>query len=394
MDLGTPKQSLDLLNQLKTLYKTKAKKAKVDVSKQAHIIMYPKVPTEAMIRDCYDADDPPVASVSSSYGTLECLRRSSNKSKAEQTALVPTMPGPAMQPPAMQPPAMPGFAPNAMQNAQQAMAFMGMDPMQAMMAMAARFFSQQGGQLSQQSQQDPTPGLRIFAGSRGEANLVSSPTPQAPQAVTPQETGDDSQEQLALALPAVISPEDQAAAVAMATKARQEAKAEMPKAKAEPKSNAKAKGKSTAKAKAKSNAKDKAKSKPKAKSQGKIEKGSKRKASDGDDEDDDVAPSPKAKATPSSPMAKAKPGAKAKARAERTVFTEDNKPPVPEPKSGTTWYRKGKIHRNQGGFRVFLNASDRCDKKVRITDENNCEAEWQKALKMIDDSYDGIPDAD
>ena len=65
LDLGTPKQSLDLLNQLKTLYKTKAKKAKVDVSKQAHIIMYPKVPTEAMIRDCYDADDPPVASVSS-----------------------------------------------------------------------------------------------------------------------------------------------------------------------------------------------------------------------------------------------------------------------------------------------------------------------------------------
>ena len=211
LDLGTPKQSLDLLNQLKTLYKTKAKKAKVDVSKQAHIIMYPKVPTEAMIRDCYDADDPPVASVSSSAGTLECLRRSSNKSKADQTALVPTMPaGPAMQPPAM-----PGFAPNAMQHAQQAMAFMGMDPMQAMMAMAARLFSQQGGQQSQQSQE--TPGLRIFAGSRVEANLAAAPTPQAstPQGVAQAETprgsppGEDSQE-LQLALPdtaQVVSPE-------------------------------------------------------------------------------------------------------------------------------------------------------------------------------------------
>ena len=41
-----------------------------------------------------------------------------------------------------------------------------------------------------------------------------------------------------------------------------------------------------------------------------------------------------------------------------------------------------------------MNAGDRCDKKVKITDENDCEAEWQKALKMIDDSYDGIPDAD
>ena len=89
-----------------------------------------------------------------------------------------------MPAPGMQPPTMPGFAPNAMQQAmaQQAMAFMGMDPM-AMMSMAARFFSQ-GGQQSQQE----TPGLKIFAGSKGEVSLAASPTPQAmtPQGVTPQ----------------------------------------------------------------------------------------------------------------------------------------------------------------------------------------------------------------
>ena len=385
LDLGTPKQSLDLLNQLKTLYKAKARKAKVDVSKQTHIIMYPEVPTAAMIRDCYDADDPPVASVSTSAGTLECLRRSSNKSKADQTALVPMPAGPAMQPPAML-----GFAPNAMQHAQQAMALMGMDPMQAMMAMAARLFSQQGGQQSQQIQE--TPLLRIFAGSRGEVNLAAAPTPQAstPQGVAQAETphgsppGEDSQD-LQLALPdtaQVVSPEEQAASVQLATQARQAAKAtETPSTK-------------TPATKAKAKAKAKAKGKAKAKSQAKVEKesaeanvsgatsSSKRKACD---DDVDVAPSPKAKA---------KPAAKAKARAEKIVFTQENRPPCPEPKSGTTWYRKGKIHRNQGGFRVFVNASDRCDKKVKIKDENDCEAEWQKALKMIDDSYEGIPNVD
>jgi hypothetical protein len=41
-----------------------------------------------------------------------------------------------------------------------------------------------------------------------------------------------------------------------------------------------------------------------------------------------------------------------------------------------------------------LSAGDRCDKKVKIKDEDNCEAEWQKAIKMIDDSYDDIPNAD
>ena len=261
LDLGTPKQSLDLLNQLKTLYKAKAKKAKVDVSKQAHIIMYPEVPTEAMIRDCYDADDPPVASVSTSAGTLECLRRSSNKSKADQTALVPMPAGPAMQPPAML-----GFAPNAMQHAQQAMALMGMDPMQAMMAMAARLFSQQGGQQSQQIQE--TPLLRIFAGSRGEVNLAAAPTPQAstPQGVAQAETphgsppGEDSQD-LQLALPdtaQVVSPEEQAASVQLATQARQAAKAtetpstKTPATKAKAKAKAKAKGKAKAKESSKS----------------------------------------------------------------------------------------------------------------------------------------------
>lgn len=72
LELGTPKQNLTLLNQLKSLYKSKAKKAKVDVSKRDHIVIYPEVPSEAMIRECYDADDPPVTRATSSTGTLEC----------------------------------------------------------------------------------------------------------------------------------------------------------------------------------------------------------------------------------------------------------------------------------------------------------------------------------
>ena len=392
LELCTAKQSLDLLNQLKYLYKSKAKRAKVDVSKQAHIIIYPEVPSEITIRDCYDADDPPLTSACSSAGTLECLRKSSNKSKPE-TALVPK---PAHE---MQSPTMPGLAPHAMQQAmaQQAMAFMGMDPMAAMnmmQVMAMRF-------LGQSQQQDTAPaGLKIFAGNKAELNQVTpSRSPSAPSsaasppaaAVTPQvESQEDSQgQELQLALPDVVKlvpAEEQLAAVQAATQERQvkraeaketEPQKETPSAKAK----AKCKGKAKAKSKAKGAAKSPAKGSAKSMAQG-AAASSKRKATDGDDA---VAPSP---------TAKAKPSAKAKAAAERIVFTEANRPPVPAPKSGTTWYRKGKIHRNSGAFRVFLSAGDRCDKKVKIQDEDNCEAEWQKAIKMIDDSYDDIPDAD
>ncbi len=393
LELGTPKQNLTLLNQLKSLYKSKAKKAKVDVSKRDHIVIYPEVPSEAMIRECYDADDPPVTRATSSTGTLECLRKSSNKSKPE-TALVP-MPAPAVQSPSM-----PGVGPSSMQQAmaQQAMAFMGMDPVAAMnmmQMMAMRFIGQ-----SQQQDTAPGPaGLKIFAGNKNELNQVtpnrspSAPSSAAspPAAVTTQvESQEDSQgQELQLALPDVaklVTPEEQAAAVQAATQERQVKRTEAKEAEqAEGTPSAKAKAKCKAKAKAKSKAKGAAKSPAKgsckSKAQG-IAASPKRKAGDGDD---NVALSPKAKA---------KPSAKAKATADKIVFTQENPPPVPAPKSGTTWYRKGKIHRNSGAFRVFLSTGDRCDKKVKIKDEDNCEAEWQKAINMIDDSYDDIPNAD
>ena len=397
LELGTPQQNLTLLNQLKSLYKSKAKKAKVDVSKRDHIVIYPDVPSEAMIRECYDADDPPVTRVTSSTGTLECLRKSSSKTKLE-TALVP-MPAPAVQ----STPTMPlGVGPSSMQQAmaQQAMAFGGMDPVAAMsmmQMMAMRF-------IGQSQQQDTAPaGLKIFAGNKNELNQVtpnrspSAPSSAAspPAAATPLvESQEDSQgQELQLALPDVaklVTPEEQAAAVQAATQERQVKRTEAKEAEqAEGTPSAKAKAKCKAKAKAKAKAKSKAKeagAKSPAKGSCKskaIAASPKRKAGDGDDS---VAPAPKAKA---------KPSAKAKAiAADRIVFTQENPPPVPAPKSGTTWYRKGKIHRNSGAFRVFLSTGDRCDKKVKIKDEDNCEAEWQKAIKMIDDSYDDIPNAD
>ena len=206
--MGKPKQNLTLLNQLKSLYKSKAKKAKVDVSKRDHIVIYPEVPSEAMIRECYDADDPPVTSTASSTGILDCLRKSSSKTKPE-TALVP-MPAPAVQSPTMPS----GVGPSSMQQAmaQQAMAFMGMDPMAAMnmmQMMAMRF-------LGQSQQQDTVPaGLKIFAGNKTELNQVtpnrspSAPSSAAspPAVVTPQvESQEDSQgQELQLAWPKKVS---------------------------------------------------------------------------------------------------------------------------------------------------------------------------------------------
>ena len=394
LELGTHKENLHLLNQLKSLFKSKARKAKQDVSKRAHIVIYPDLPSEAMIQECYDADDPPLQRATRSVGTLDCLRKSSGKTKHAGAALVP-MPAPATQSPTMPS----GGVASAMQQAmaQQAMGVMGMDAMAMnMMQMMAMCLL---GKNQQQAQQDTGPaGLKIFAGNKTELNQVTpsrSPTAPSsaaspPAAVTPHgESQEDSQgQELQLALPDVaklVPPEEQVAAVQAATQGRQvtraEAKGTEPEKHTSAKAKATCKGKAKAKSKAKGAAKSPAKGSAKSMAQG-AAASSKRKASDGDDA---VAPSPKAKA---------KPSAKAKAAAEKIVFTEANRPPVPAPKSGTTWYRKGKIHRNCGAFRVFLSAGDRCDKKVKIKDEDNCEAEWQRALTMIDDSYDDIPNAD
>ena len=43
-----------------------------------------------------------------------------------------------------------------------------------------------------------------------------------------------------------------------------------------------------------------------------------------------------------------------------------------------------------GAFRVFLNTGDRCDKKVKILEEENCGAEWQRALQLIDEAPEDV----
>eukprot|EP00435_Cladocopium_sp_Y103_P022661 s3514_g5.t1 len=374
--MGTAKQNLAMLEQLKALYKSKAKKAKSSNSKRAHIEVYPDLPSEAMIRECYDADDPPLQRATTGIGTLDCLRKSSSKTKlddAATTALVPAVPQPPMQ-------GMPA-------NLQGMMGMMDPMTMMNMMAMAARFFGPNAGQ-QQGTGDGVAPGLKIFAGNQREMNQTTpsrSPSASPPGPVTPHvESQEDSQE-LQLALPQLVSPDQQAATVQAATHERQTKKAEAKEREAEeekPSAKAKAKCKGKAKGSAKGKAKVGAKSQPKGPAKSEAEEvaaSSKRKATDAGD---DVA----------APKAKAK--AKAKAKGEKMVFTQENPPPVPAPKSGTTFYRKGKVHRNSGAFRVFLTASDRIDKKVKIANEESCEEEWQKALKMIDDSYDAAHNVD
>ena len=170
--------------------------------------------------------------------------------------------------------------------------------------------------------------------------------------------------QLILPEAKVASPEEQSALVKAALARRQSAKAEVKEAKNESKPHAKAKGQAKAKGKAGA----------KAKTQNEKKKG-----------EAETAPAPTKRKTEKTADV-SQPSAKAKARADRKVWSKEAPPPVPAPKSGTTYYRHGKIHRNSGAFRVFLNCSDRCDKKVKIVDEENCSAEWQRALKLIDEA--------
>ena len=73
-------------------------------------------------------------------------------------------------------------------------------------------------------------------------------------------------------------------------------------------------------------------------------------------------------------------------KAERVVYGLENKPP-PMVKGGpTVWYLGGKVHCNGNDYRVFLNSSDRKDKKVRIGADP--QESWARCLKMIEDARD------
>ena len=90
---------------------------------------------------------------------------------------------------------------------------------------------------------------------------------------------------------------------------------------------------------------------------------------------------PKAKAK-GAPKAKAKGAPKAKSS---PIPVKKGKPPMMAKGDPTCYYRCGKIHRSDTSecFRVFKNASDRCDLKVRW--HNDMQNAWNKSLKIIDD---------
>lgn len=124
---------------------------------------------------------------------------------------------------------------------------------------------------------------------------------------------------------------------------------------------------SKAKAKAKAKAKSKAQAKPKAKAKANTKQKASEKAAEDDAEPEPSKPSPK-KGT-------------SKAVKKDAAGT---KPDPPDPWVGTFFWNGGKIHRNvaQSQWRVFIDAKDRNDKKIKWHDDEV--GAFHKALDVID----------
>ena len=93
-----------------------------------------------------------------------------------------------------------------------------------------------------------------------------------------------------------------------------------------------------------------------------------------------------AKSAPKASAGKAKPKAAVKSAAAeppREGASELPNPPVPW--NGTFFWLEGKVHRNPAAtcWRVFINKSDRNDKKVKFGDDEV--ASFHKALRLIED---------
>ena len=365
--LGNSKQSLELLQTLKCLMRSKARKA--GKKSMEHIETYPYKPSQALIAVAYDADDPPCEITSPVAGRISCLRKTAKGVKEDSPPSTELVPAPA-QPATNAVDANPmGFGREAMQMFQMFQMF------QSLQGGGSGAGSSNAGSPSAGNGANLLTNLQVF-GNKGNVTMTPSPAnrltaeppasaAKAATVAAPGESQTDSQEQspkgLELVLPLtkpVISPEEQLSLVKTATAERQAAKEEAKQAEAaaeQPEKKGKSQAKGKAKAKGKSGAKAKASTKRQA-------------------ETEDVS----------------RPKAKAKASADKKIWSKEDPPPVPAPKSGTTWYRHGKIHRNSGAFRVFLNAGDRCDKKVKILDEENCGAEWQRALQLIDEAPEDV----
>ena len=365
---ATEKEKLDLLASLKTMTRSKAKRSSVS----NHIVEYPNQPSEGMIRELYDSDDPP-AGQQKEVGSLSGLRKSSSKFRGEIQQIVQPQ---SMVPMANMTSCMPyqnmmGAQPQQMM--QQMMGMFGpmmMAGLQQMMQGNSQGFQQmmQGGCQAQ------TPGLQFLSGNKAEQSFSTPPTTArlalpSPPSESPE---DDSQPVAALDLPEVepLDAEQQAAVVKGALAERTAVKET--KAKAKPK--AKAKGKGKAKAKPAAQAPVDAEGEPvepKAKQKSKAKAKPKDKAAAHDGAGDSGGPK----------------GVKRRLNFE-DEYGPDKRPEPMKVGDPTCLYNGGKIHFNAKGptLRVFLHRGDRNDCKVKVPDPENMAAEWQKALDLIDEA--------
>ncbi|CAK9000920.1 unnamed protein product [Durusdinium trenchii] len=281
--LGNNKQSLELLQTLKCLMRSKARKA--GKKSMEHIETYPYKPSQALIAVAYDADDPPCEITSPVAGRISCLRKTAKGVKEDSPPSTELVPAPA-QPATNAVDANPmGFGREAMQMFQMFQMF------QSLQGGGSGAGSSNAGSPSAGNGANLLTNLQVF-GNKGNVTMTPSPAnrltaePPASAAkaatIAAGESQTDSQEQspkgLELVLPLtkqVISPEEQLSLVKTATAERQAAKEE---------------------------------------------------------------------------------AKRAEAAAEQ----------------------------------VFLNTGDRCDKKVKIQDEENCGAEWQRALQLIDEAPEDV----
>ena len=239
--LGNNKQSLELLQTLQCLMRSKARKA--GKKSMEHIETYPYKPSQALIAVAYDADDPPCEITSPVAGRISCLRKTATGVKEDSPPSTELVPAPAQ-------PATNAVDANPMGFGQEAM---------QMFQMFQMFQSLQGGGSGAGSSNASSPSagnganlltnLQVF-GNKSHVTMTPSPANRltadppasAAKAATVAAHGEsqtDSQEQspkgLELVLPLtkqVISPEEQLSLVKTAKAERQAAKEEAKQAEA------------------------------------------------------------------------------------------------------------------------------------------------------------------
>lgn len=344
------------LRELKRLLKACCKHAQ---RPRDHIVKYPGSPQELpewLFQSAYDPTDPPV---SLEITTAEIAGQAAAVALRKNSKLLPQNQQHMQAGPMV--PMVNGGQPGQC------------DPMSAMQQMFTMMMAQMFQGASQpevpslhfMKPQDkkslkalPPPALPIppadpapLALTNGASSAVS-PEMATPARVTAADPKIETPAPKALMLPE-MSPESQVKTVAAATLGRKDARdaAKENDVKIDPKAKAKGAAKSKAKSKAKAKAKATAVAKGKAKT------------------------------------------TKAEAKGDPPIVPEavarEALPPIMKLGDPTVLYRGGKLHRNSDCFRVFVKASDRCDRKVRIREGQEQEC-WLKALGIIDARLDAV----